>query len=122
MNSDKDNKAGFKQVDRTGAKVTRQLSLADARLDGALNASLLQDESALIRLWGLRRCRNRCPVICVIPGSRSASLWRFLNRHDITFEKKPASSGATPSRRGPHAAALDSSSRLSRYDATSLYR
>jgi transposase len=28
-----------------------------------------------------------------IPGSRSA-LWRFLNRHDITFEKKPASSGA----------------------------
>jgi transposase len=28
-----------------------------------------------------------------IPDSRSA-LWRFLNRHDITFEKKPASSGA----------------------------
>ena len=65
MNSDKDNKAGFKQVDLTGAKVTRQLSLAGARVDGALFASLLQDESALIRLWGLRRCRNRCPVICV---------------------------------------------------------
>lgn len=47
-----------------------------------------------------------------IPGSRSA-LWRFLNRHDITFKKKPASSGATPRRRGASAAALDSSARLS---------
>jgi hypothetical protein len=28
MNTDKDNKAGFKQVDLTGAKVTGQLSLA----------------------------------------------------------------------------------------------
>ena len=47
-----------------------------------------------------------------IPGSRSA-LWRFLDRHDITFKKKPAGSGATPRRHGASAAALDSSARLS---------
>jgi transposase len=47
-----------------------------------------------------------------IPGSRSA-LWRFLDRHDITFKKKPAGSRATPRRRGASAAALDSSARLS---------
>jgi len=47
-----------------------------------------------------------------IPGSRSA-LWRFLNRDDITFKKKPAGSRATPRRRGVSAAALGSSARLS---------
>ena len=41
-----------------------------------------------------------------ISGSRSA-LWRFLERHDITFKKKPASSRAKPSGRGPRAPALD---------------
>jgi transposase len=41
-----------------------------------------------------------------VSGSRSA-LWRFLDRHDITFKKKPASSRAKPSGRGPRAPALD---------------
>ena len=47
-----------------------------------------------------------------IPGSRSA-LWRFLDRHGLTFKKKLAGSRATPRRRGASAAALDSSARLS---------
>jgi transposase len=47
-----------------------------------------------------------------IPGSRGA-LWRFLDRHGITFKKKPASSRATPRRRGASASALDSAARLS---------
>jgi len=42
-----------------------------------------------------------------IPGSRSA-LRRFLDRHDITFKKKPAGSRTTPRRRGASASALDS--------------
>jgi hypothetical protein len=47
MNSDKDNKAGFKQVDLTGAKVAGQLSLAGASVDGVLNANLLQVSGSL---------------------------------------------------------------------------
>jgi uncharacterized protein YjbI with pentapeptide repeats len=42
MNSNADNKAGFKEVDLTGAKVTGQFILAGARVDGALHTSLLQ--------------------------------------------------------------------------------
>src|SRR6516164_2453670 len=47
-----------------------------------------------------------------IPGSRTA-LWRFLDRHDLTYKKKkPVCSRATSSRRGASAAALDSAARL----------
>lgn len=47
-----------------------------------------------------------------IPGSRSA-VWRFLDRHGITFKKKSAGRRATSSRRGSRAAALDSPARAS---------
>jgi hypothetical protein len=47
-----------------------------------------------------------------IPGSRSA-LWWFLDRHGITFKKKPAGSRAAPSGRGASAAALDPAAGLS---------
>jgi transposase len=47
-----------------------------------------------------------------IPGSRSA-LWRFLDRHGITFKKKPAGSRAAPSGRSASAASLDSAAGLS---------
>jgi transposase len=46
-----------------------------------------------------------------IPGSRTA-LWRFLDRHNLTFKKKPLRSRATSSRRGASATALDSAARL----------
>jgi transposase len=45
-----------------------------------------------------------------IRTSRS-SLWRFLDRHDITLKKKPAGRGARASRRSPGASALDSRAR-----------
>jgi transposase len=41
-----------------------------------------------------------------IAGSRSA-VWRFFNRHNISFKKKPARSGAAASGCGPRTAALD---------------
>ena len=41
-----------------------------------------------------------------IKGSRSA-VWRFFDRHGISFKKKPAGSGARASRRGAHPSALD---------------
>jgi len=46
-----------------------------------------------------------------IPGSRTA-LWRFLERHNLTYKKKPVRSRATSSRRGASASALDSAARL----------
>ena len=41
-----------------------------------------------------------------IAGSRTA-VWRFFQRHNITFKKKPARSGARAPRRGPRPPALD---------------
>ena len=41
-----------------------------------------------------------------IAGSRSA-VWRFFERHNISFKKKPAGGGASTPGRGPGAAALD---------------
>lgn len=41
-----------------------------------------------------------------IPGSRSA-LWRFLERHAISFKKKPARGRATAGGRRPRAPTLD---------------
>jgi transposase len=43
-------------------------------------------------------------------GSRSA-VWRLLERHNITFKKKPASGGARTTGRGAGASALDSRAR-----------
>jgi transposase len=40
-----------------------------------------------------------------IAGSRSA-VWRFFDRHEITFKKKPARGGAAARRRGTGASAL----------------
>jgi transposase len=45
-----------------------------------------------------------------IAGSRTA-LWRFFDRHGITFKKKPARGGAGASRRRSGAPALDSRAR-----------
>jgi transposase len=41
-----------------------------------------------------------------ISGSRSA-LWRFFERHNITFKKKPTGSRAKPNGHSPRASALD---------------
>lgn len=43
---------------------------------------------------------------CEIPGSRTA-VWRFFQRHKITFKKSPARGGAGARRRGAGPAALD---------------
>ena len=41
-----------------------------------------------------------------LPGSRTA-VWRFFQRHKITFKKKPERGGAAARRRGAGAATLD---------------
>ena len=45
-----------------------------------------------------------------IAGSRSA-VWRFFKRHNVSFKKKSARSGAAASRCGPRPAALDARTR-----------
>ena len=45
-----------------------------------------------------------------VPGSRTA-VWRFLQRHKITFKKKPARGGAGARGRGAGTAALDARTR-----------
>ena len=68
------------------------LALIDAQAD------LTLDEVASV----MRRQR--------IPGSRTA-VWRFFQRHKITFKKKPARSGAGARGRGARTAALDARTR-----------
>lgn len=43
---------------------------------------------------------------CKIAGSRTA-VWRFFQRHKITFKKSPARGGAGTRRRGARSAALE---------------
>lgn len=45
-----------------------------------------------------------------IPGSRTA-IWRFFERHQITFKKKPARGGAGARGRGAGTATLDARTR-----------
>jgi transposase len=54
-------------------------------------------------------------VVCAmrkhkIPGSRTA-VWRFFDRHKITFKKKPARGGAGARGRGAGASALEARAR-----------
>ena len=48
---------------------------------------------------------------CKIRGSRTA-VWRFFQRHKITFKKSPTGGGAGTRRRGARPAALDARTRL----------
>jgi|SRR5215469_18279391 transposase len=56
-----------------------------------------------------------------IRTSRS-SLWRFLDRHDITLKKKPASCRTAASRCGASAPTLDSRARYARPGPVGFYR
>src|SRR6266704_583950 len=56
-----------------------------------------------------------------IAGSRSA-VWRFFQRHNISFKKNPAGSGARASRYRSRAAALDARSAHVRAGPTGIYR
>lgn len=56
-----------------------------------------------------------------IPGSRTA-VWRFFQRHKITFKKKPSRGGAATRRRGTIAAALDAGPRHARPGPAGVHR
>ena len=56
-----------------------------------------------------------------IEGSRTA-VWRFFERHDISFKKNSIRSRAKARRRGPRASALDARAGHVRPGAVGLYR
>jgi len=56
-----------------------------------------------------------------IPGSRTA-VWRFFQRHKITFKKKPASGGAGARGRGAVTPTLDARTRLVRSGPVGVHR
>jgi len=65
-------------------------------------------------------------VVCAmgklkIPGSRTA-VWRFFQRHEITFKKKPARGGAGARRRGTGTPTLDARTRPVRSGPAGVHR
>ena len=58
---------------------------------------------------------------CRIAGSRTA-VWRFFQRHEITFKKKPARGGAGTRGRGAGTPTLDARTRPVRSGAAGVHR
>lgn len=56
-----------------------------------------------------------------IEGSRTA-VWRFFERHDVSFKKNPVRQRAKPSRRSPSASALDPATALARHNRSGVSR
>ena len=79
------------------------ISPLDAHTDFLLGLIAEQPDLTLDEIVAVMRKRR-------IAGSRSA-VWRFFNRHNISFKKKPARSGAAASGCGPRTAALDARTR-----------
>src|SRR5271155_1900027 len=75
------------------------ISPLEAHTDVLLGLIAEQPDLTLDEMVAVMRKRR-------IAGSRSA-VWRFFNRHNISFKKKPAGGGARARGRGPGTAALD---------------
>jgi len=56
-----------------------------------------------------------------LPGKRTA-VWRFFQRHNITFKKKPAGGRAATARRGAGTQALETSATHARFNAAGVHR
>ena len=89
----------------------RDTGNARAKLSGGSTSPLEEYADWLLTLVSKQPDLTLDEVVLVmhkhgIPGSRTA-VWRFFQRHKITFKKKPARGGAgTPGRR-PGASALE---------------
>jgi len=82
-----------------------------AKPRGGSNSPLEEHAEFLLALVDAQPDLTLDEVVCAmrkhkIPGSRTA-VWRFFQRHKITFKKKPARGGAGARGRGAGAAALD---------------
>jgi len=56
-----------------------------------------------------------------IGGSRTA-VWRFFERHDVSFKKNAVRQRAKPGRRSPSASTLDPATALARHDRSGVSR
>lgn len=90
---------------RSAAPKPRGGSVSPLERFAAQILALISEQPDLTLVEAVAELRKRR-----IKTSRS-SLWRFLDRHNITLKKKPASSRTTASRRGASAPALDARAR-----------
>jgi transposase len=89
----------------------RETGRSAAKPRGGSTSPLEKHAAFLLDLIDAQPDRTLDEVVCAmrkhkIPGSRTA-VWRFFQRHKITFKKKPARGGAGAYGRGAGAAALD---------------
>ena len=92
-------------------KCFRQTGRCAAKPRGGSTSPLEEHAEFLLALIEEQADLTLDEVICAmrkhrIAGSRTA-VWRFFQRHKITFKKKPARGGAGARGRGAGAAALD---------------
>jgi len=83
----------------------------EAKPTGGSTSPLEEHADFLLALIAERSDLTLDEVVAVmrkrrIKGSRSA-VWRFFDRHGISFKKKPSGSGAGASRRGARTSTLD---------------
>ena len=93
----------FQSWEKEGRRGPKPRGGSQSPLEGCADQILAlvgeQPDGTLDELVAALRKRQLC-------GSRSA-LWRFLERHGISFKKKPAGSRARSGGRGPRSPALD---------------
>ena len=92
-------------------KCFRETGRCSAKPRGGSNSPLEEHAEFLLALIEDQPDLTLDEVVCAmrrhkIPGSRTA-VWRFFQRHKITFKKSPAGRGAGPRGRGACTAALD---------------
>ncbi len=94
----------FNEIGSVAAKPSGgSISPLEAHADWLLTLIARQPDLTLDEIVAVMRKRR-------IAGSRSA-VWRFFNRHNISFKKKPARGGAAASGCGSRTAALDARTR-----------
>src|SRR6201988_5224857 len=90
----------FRETGRCGAK-PRGGSISPLEEHAEFLLTLIEEQPDLTLdevICAMRKCK--------IPGSRTA-VWRFFQRHKITFKKSPAGGGAGARRRSGGPAGLD---------------
>jgi transposase len=92
-------------------KCFRDTGSCAAKLRGGSTSPLEEHADWLLRLVAERPDLTLDDVVLAmrkqrIPGGRSA-VWRFFNRHKITFKKKPARRGARAGGRGSGAPTVE---------------
>ena len=107
-------------------KCFRETGRCAAKPRGGSTSPLEKHADFLLALIELEPDLTLDEVVCAmgklkIPGSRTA-VWRFFQRHEVTFKKKPARGGAGARRRGTGTPTLDARTRPVRSGPAGVHR